>query len=42
MVRGKEKRVKDDDIVHTKDGTNSRTTKRYRAVGKESSWGGRV
>lgn len=36
MVRGKEKRVKDDDIVHTKDGTNSKTTKDTEPFGKRA------
>lgn len=41
MTGVRQRRVKGDDMVHTKDGANSKTTKRYRAVGKESSWGGR-
>ena len=41
MVGGRQRRVKDDDIVHTKDGANSKTTNKHRVVGKESSWGGR-
>lgn len=34
-------RIKDGNIVHTKDGTNSQTTNRYRTIGKESPWGGK-
>ena len=41
MVGGRQRKVKDDDIMHTKDSANRKTTNRYKATGKESSWGGR-
>ena len=39
MVGGRQRKVKGDYIVHTKDSANRKTTNRYRATGKESSWG---
>ena len=41
MVGGRQRKVKDDDIMHTKDRANRKTTNRYKATGTESSWGGR-
>ena len=41
MAGVRQRRVKDDDMVHTKDSANSKPTNRYRAAGKESFWGRR-
>ena len=39
MVGGRQRKVKDDDIMYAKDSANRKTTNRYRATGKESSRG---